>query len=319
MEVIMRHFLVLFLVVFASLHPQAQASVNGGVQAETPSQHKNEPGSSPQPAAPRSAFNKVHNGEPSEANSDQKKHYGQRDTDERVYRVHVESEPTSPWTIAYVCITALLGLLGFGTLVALIYQNGTLRKQVRLQERAQRQWVNTSDWKAGITTDSDGKFAATISCAISNVTHAPITLILVSLASEDHQGIRNDEGFPRNTLLLPSNPIRHNCLVPLTSDQVDAFTHRGLLFKLSGMILYTDALEDTWTQNFRLVLAASPTSVSIGNYFHTLGKVRSVEMWEVSSGQMFQNVEMPQPLWRKALDWWIAQVEAMKNGNSNSG
>jgi hypothetical protein len=219
------------------------------------------------------------------------------------------------WYLRATIVGVFVALGGLGMLWI---QSRHLQSQIRLQERGQRQWVNTSDWKAGLTTDSNGNFFATISCAISNVTHAPITLILIRLASENHKGISTDEGFPQNTLLLPNNPIRHNCLAPLTEDEIDAFTHLGLLFKLSGMIVYTDALEDTWTQSFRLTLVASPTSVGVGNYFHTLGKVRKVEMWQPGSGRKFRNVELPIPLWRKAIDWYVAQVEAMKNGQSEN-
>jgi hypothetical protein len=305
----MRLFAVLVLIISGSLHANPQVPENAGIQAKGSPNHKNQASSETQQRRTDPAPDSVDSSQARKSTPDQDKQNGQRDSDDRAYRVNIESQPTSGWTIAYVFITAVLGLLGGGTLWVLIYQTATLRKQIRLQERGLRQWVNTSDWKASLTDDvtSEGGRFVSVSCGISNITRAPITLVLISLASEDRPGIRADEGFPANTLLLPDNPLRHNVWIPLTAAQHDAYTEIGCLLEISGVVLYIDALEDTWKQGFRLTLAVSPTSAITGGYTHTLSKVRRVGI-----------LDSPEPFWRRAVHWWIAQVEAMKNGESEN-
>jgi hypothetical protein len=302
----MRHLPVLVLVILASLHANPQVSVNAGVQPKRSPSHKNQADSEAQQRPPDSAPDSVDGSQTRKNTPDQDKQNGQRDSDDRAYRVNIESEPTSGWTIAYVFITAVLGLLGAGTLWVLIYQTTTLGKQVRLQERGQRQWVNTSEWQAGFTDmwSPDHRPVLEITFKVSNITKAPITINIIRAASQQHEPIGGDSGWAKNTMLLPDNPFRHSFWVALTKEEHSNYTRDGVLLNIVGNVVYTDALEEMWSQSFQLTLVACPTSIVTSEYFHTLAKARGVD------------VPRDIPRWRKAVNWYVAKVEAMKNGES---
>jgi hypothetical protein len=302
----MRHFALLVLVISASLHANPQVPENAGVQSKGTSSHASEADGKIQQRQPEPALTRDDTSKAPENTPNQEKHNNQRNSDDRAYRVDIVSQLTSGWTIAYVLITAFLGAIGAVTLGVLIYQNINLGKQVRLQERAQRQWVNTSEWKAVLTDRQlpDGRNILEVSFKISNLTHAPIMLILVSINSEDHEIPPRGDAFSENTMLLPRNPFRHSIRIPLSKEEYFDYVREGAILRLNGMIVYTDALEDSWRQSFRLLLVASSTSTTLSNYFHTLGRVNRLTLTTI------------QPFWRKAVHWWVAQVEAMKNGES---
>jgi hypothetical protein len=210
------------------------------------------------------------------------------------------------WYLRATIAGVFVALGGLGILFG---QSRHLQSQIRLQERALRQWINTSDWKA-ILSDSihpkNGRRILTISYEISNVTKAPITIVLLRLKCEDRKDAGDGvEAFPENTLLLPNNPIRHRCSVLLTDVDLAVYISAGLVLKMSGDILYIDALQDTWIQRFSLTLMSSPTGSFHANYFHTISKVQRTPI-----------VQAPPSRWRKALDWYSAKIEAMKNGEN---
>jgi len=202
-------------------------------------------------------------------------------------------------------IGVAVALVGIGMLW---YQSRHLQSQIRLQERGLRQWVNTSDWKVAGTGQetSDRRQIIEVSFLLSNETRAPITLIAVTFNSEDHPASTGDEGFAEHSMLLPNNPFRPTLRVPLTRKEELDYVRDGILLRIGGMIVYTDALEETWRQNFRIFLNASHTDIKTSKYIHTLHKMRTVP------------IPLPQPFWRRAVDWYLAQIEAMKNGESEN-
>lgn len=68
---------------------------------------------------------------PNNSSPDTDKHQHSENSDNRIYRVHVVSEPTSGWTIAYVIITAILGIIGIATIVLLFLQNRSAHSATR--------------------------------------------------------------------------------------------------------------------------------------------------------------------------------------------
>jgi hypothetical protein len=305
----MRHCLMLFLLILTSLHVQAQAPVNTGVQTEAPREHQNPSGEKTPKQTPGSSFDSGDGSKTDKSTSGQEENNGKRNPNDRTYRVNVISQPTSGWTIAYVICTVVLSGLGLATLVVLIFQIKELRKQVRLQERGLRQWVNTSHWEAGLTgrMSANGERVLEISFRVSNVTRAPITLKLVRAESEEHRdSLETGNAFPENTMLLPISPYRHSFRISLTDEEYSNYVEKGIMLPITGMIFYTDALGDAWTQRFQLLLATSPSSDWTSNYFHVLGSVKTLP------------ITAHRPFWRKAIDWWVIQVEEMKSGKSTS-
>jgi hypothetical protein len=278
-----------------------------GIQKEAPRQHENRSGNDPQRTAPVSAVNKVTVPKPPAATTDSQKQNDERNSDERVYRVRVEPAPTSGWTIAYVISGLILGVASILTLVVLYGQVKELRNQIRLQERGLRQWVNTRDWKSSLTEkrSASGRRILEISFLISNATKAPIMLILVSTTAKGRTGVIGADAFPNNTMLLPSNPIRHRVYVPLSDEEVTRYSTSGIKLKIGGDIRYTDALEDSWGQTFSLSLTTCSGGTTSDGYLHVLRKLRKTEL-----------VEAPQPFWRRATAWYADQIEAIKNGES---
>lgn len=69
----------------------------------------------------------------------------QNATDKMVHRVNVVSEPTSGWTIAYVFITALVGLAGLGTLCILRQQTNVAKNAADAARDAATAAKNSSE------------------------------------------------------------------------------------------------------------------------------------------------------------------------------
>jgi len=210
---------------------------------------------------------------------------------------------------SYLKATIIGTLVALGGLCILWRQSLHLQSQIRLQERAQRQWVNTSQWKVIATGQelSPGRPIVEVGFTLSNETRAPITLALVTFNSEGHPAHTGDQGFPENTMLLPGNPFRPSLRITLTREDAFDYIHEGLLLKISGVIVYTDALEETWRQSFRIFLVASKSNLNVvtSNYFHTLEKVRKAK---IGQSQL--------SFWSKAIDWYVTQIEAIKDGET---
>jgi len=222
-----------------------------------------------------------------------------------VYRVNIISQPTSGWTIAYVLCTVILSIVGIATLVVLISQIIELRKQVRLQERGLRQWIDTRNWQASIPQHTRPQMLE-IAVDIVNPTKAPIVLLLIKITTSGGQV--SATGFPKNTLLIPGIPLTYRAYMNMSKEQGENYrSDTGLILQVEGSITYIDSPKDEWQQQFFLMLGCHHGLIQANpsDYTHTLHEVK-----------MLYDPAAPKPLWCNVLAWYLAQIEAMKNGES---
>jgi MFS superfamily sulfate permease-like transporter len=301
----MRYLAVFFLFISFALHAYPQATVNASVQAERSGKHENETSSSTQQRQSELGQTSKDASQAPEKRPEDEQQNDQRKSDERAYRVNIVSQPTGGWTIAYVFITAFLGLIGAVTLGVLIYQTLTLRRQVRLQERGQRQWVDTKNWRSG-TPYFPRPQMLEIAFDIVNPTTAPIALMLVRITVSGGQVTAT--GFPKNTLLIPDTPLTYRAYLNMNRQQRESYrSETGLILQVEGSVTYIDSLKDRWEQRFLLILGCHHGLVqaNAGDYTHTLHEVK-----------LDYDPDAPRTIWRRMLDWYLAQIEAMKNGDS---
>jgi len=150
-------------------------------------------------------------------------------------------------------LTAVLVLIGAGTLVAIWYQaRETARAadaalgSIKLQETAMRQWVDLLNWSLDYHIDPDTeKKSLNIQVYVKNPTKIPLTLIGFRMSLDKQEF----DGAHKNTL-APNASIPILITISLDAEQVRKYLEPGLMFLVDGLILYEDALHKFIAQSF---------------------------------------------------------------------
>jgi hypothetical protein len=200
----------------------------------------------------------------------------------------------------------ILGVIGAWIGLRFLFrQSAQLQSQIRLQSVALRQWVDTRNWRASTPYPTRPQ-TLEIDVDIVNPTKAPIVLLLVRITVSG--GKISAIGFPPNTLLIPNTPLTYQAFVDVSREQREHYrSEAGLVLQVEGFISYVDSLKDAWGQRFQLMLRCDHgfAKAAATGYTYTLHEGIPI-------------VGKPRRLWRLALDWYLAQIEAMKNGESGN-
>ena len=115
---------------------------------------------------------------------------------------------------------------------------------IKLQEAAQRQWVNLEKWQAQPVNTS--RILLGIFFDIVNPTKVPLTLHYVTTKTAD--GNTNRSILER--LLTPGNPYVHGATYEITENQMELFEQNKLVLRIECVVLFADAFGKHWEQTF---------------------------------------------------------------------
>jgi hypothetical protein len=155
---------------------------------------------------------------------------------------------------AYLLFTIIGVLIALGGIGVLWWQTGQIRtqtehlqKQISIQQRSSRQWVNVTDWHQQAVVARPNTIE--IAFQIKNPTSIPLRLdIVMSKAS----GQSNDSGLV--TFLAPDNPFPHELYVTLTTEQLTHYEQGKLVLDTEISVFFTDAFDNQWNQTFQRIL-----------------------------------------------------------------
>jgi uncharacterized protein (UPF0333 family) len=119
---------------------------------------------------------------------------------------------------------------------------------VKLQQSAQRQWVNLEKWNVSKVNTSRTLLAITFE--IVNPTKVPLTLHYVITKTADR---KTNTSIPAS-LLTPQNPRVSGAAYDVTEKQMDLFDQSKLVFQIECVVLFADAFGKHWEQIFGRLL-----------------------------------------------------------------
>jgi len=155
---------------------------------------------------------------------------------------------------AYLWFTIGGVLIALGGIGVLLRQNGQIRtqtehleRQITIQQRSSRQWVNISGWRQHPVTDRPDTIE--ISFQIENPTPVALHLDFVMCRAG---GQSNDSGLA--TFLAPNNPFPHQLYVRLDNEQMGHYRQGDLVLETEVSVFFTDAFDNQWNQIFQRIL-----------------------------------------------------------------
>ena len=148
---------------------------------------------------------------------------------------------------AYLLFTIIGVLIALGGIGFLWRQNRHLERQIGIQQRSSRQWVNVTDWQQ--QTVSDRPNTIEIDFQVKNPTSIPLRLDMVMSKTS---GQSNDSGVV--TFLAPDNPFPRELYVTLNTEQLTLYEQSKLVLDTEVSVFFTDAFDNQWNQIFQRIL-----------------------------------------------------------------
>lgn len=160
--------------------------------------------------------------------------------------VSVERDWVDYLSLAFNGFLLIVGIGGgyaaFRTLRSIQRQANVMTRQIDLQERAMRQWVNTEDWRCDMVLGNEGHHQCNISFKLVNPTSAPLTLPNARI-SFFVNGREFPFGIRPHCFLAPNRP--HEVWVPLhiTDAEFTDYRKAHMPVRVDGEIGHIGSLE----------------------------------------------------------------------------
>jgi hypothetical protein len=199
---------------------------------------------------------------------DEKPYGGQSATEGQAKPIKVtELPPEDAWYKAYVFATWLLVLIGaFGILYAVKTLKvmdqqaklstktlGAIKRQADLQQAAMQQWVTIGKWVVDYAVNT-----LDIKMDIHNPTKLPLTVLTTKVRIGENECLR-----PHGIQVSGYTPFRAEVFTyDLSAKEVDEFMRGGILFVVTGVVVYRDCFGDTKEDFFSGLLNCRRESAS---------------------------------------------------------
>jgi hypothetical protein len=182
--------------------------------------------------------------------------------------------------------TLLLVLIGIAGIYAALQsldiikrQADSMARQIKLQEIAIQQWVETENWEASCRLLENGDIAYDIKFDVVNTTAYPLTLATISTTIATIIINSNDE-----ISLVPRDRHRADTGITLTKEQANA----GTAHNLTVWITYRDVFKKTKTQVLGKFCSFQGSMVHFSAYQGTLPQLLKTDE-EYEEEQEFPN------------------------------
>lgn len=126
-------------------------------------------------------------------------------------------------------------------------QTASLERQLNIQQRSSRQWLNILDWRQH---DAKGNMTFGIYFKIENPTKVPLHLDHVKCSVRGQR-----EHSMLGTFLAPDNPFPHEFYVSLDITEWTSYSiGSGVVLEVEVSVFFTDAFDNHWNQIFQRTL-----------------------------------------------------------------
>lgn len=168
-------------------------------------------------------------------------------------------DPTQDTLYRFYLISTIVGvLIALGGICILLRQNRQIRtqtehleKQIAIQQRSSRQWVNVIEWRH--ERSSSRQDTLELFYRIENPTPIPLRLDMVMSKTNGSNG-----GSGLVTFLVPDNPFPCDLSVILNPEQLLHFHKGDLVLNVEISVFFTDAFDNQWNQIFQRILVCGP-------------------------------------------------------------
>jgi hypothetical protein len=133
---------------------------------------------------------------------------------------------------------------------------------LKLQEVAQKQWINLEGWSTFRHQPDDLE----ISFNLVNPTRVPLTLHMIVTSVGGGQ----KETFGQVTLITPGNPFIHSIGIKLNEEQKNLFDRDALSLTIECSVFFADALGLHWQQDFGRMILCSRSRAFVTDTKNTL-------------------------------------------------
>lgn len=218
--------------------------------------------------------------------------------------VKTHPEPGTNWIMIFTGALVLVAALQFWAMHRQANISNKLAEiadeQRKIQATALQQWVNLDQWEV---SPSSTPRTYNISFQIVNATQVPLTLHTVHVNIEG-KGTTEDVA----NVLAPKNPYVASMSHELSESGQDEYVAGSVAIGVQVQVFFADCFGIHWEQTFGRILLFGPTQKVDTMIMRNLLRKSGVAGSE----------QTPTPLWRRAVDWWVIQVEAMKKGESEN-